>query len=508
MNKKYLIGIDAGTTSIKAVLFDCDGMELNSNAVSNNVYSDGIISEQNMNELWENVQVCLKELIQKSNIDNNNIIGIGVSGQGEGLWAIDENGRPIGNSILWNDGRAIDIINEIKKDYDFYKDIKKILASYIRPGSTITLIKWLKENKLQDYKRTKYFFACKDWIRFKLTGEMYWELSDASCSCLDIEKNEFPINIFKRLDIEDALSKFPPLIGATDKAGEIQKDAAEFTGLKEGTPVSGGMIDIVSTAAGVGAVEENSVCIILGTTGMTFTVLPVYKPDYDYNGWETHIDGKSYIKGMGTMAATPNLDWGIKMFFDENTNKDIFEDINNKLCNMRPFESGLLYLPHISNSGERAPFFEPNASAQIMGITVNTTKYDVIHSIMEGVALSIKDCLRTVDVMGKVYLTGGGAKSIIWAQIISNCINKDILISESKELSAKGAAISAELMIDKLNNMINIDRNFNRIKVSVRPNEDYVRKYEEIYSMYKKVQSDAKKFWDWRAGRKIKGGVF
>jgi sugar (pentulose or hexulose) kinase len=196
------------------------------------------------------------------------------------------------------------------------------------------------------------------------------------------------------------------------------------------------------------------------------------------------------------------------MFFDENTNKDIFEDINNKLCNMRPFESGLLYLPHISSSGERAPFFEPNASAQIMGITVNTTKYDVIHSIMEGVALSIKDCLRTVDVMGKVYLTGGGAKSIIWAQIISNCINKDILISESKELSAKGAAISAELMIDKLNNMINIGRNFNRIKVSVRPNEDYVRKYEEIYSMYKKVQSDAKKFWDWRARRKIKGGVF
>lgn len=498
MMDKYIIGIDAGTTNVKTLIYDLQGHEIASWAVNNEVYVDGVLSEQDMNGLWNNVLLCLKNLIETTNIDTNNIMGIGVTGQGEGLWTIDENGEPIGNSILWNDGRALNLINQIKKDNVFYKEIKKVVASYIRPGSTLTLIKWLKENRPNDYEKAKVIFTCKDWIRYKLTGEIYWELSDATCSCVDLGRKTYAFSIFKELGISDAIEKLPELIGGTDNAGYLKKEVAEEIGLKAGIPVSGGMIDIVSTAAGLGAVKENDVCIILGTTGMTFSVHPKYESDYDYNGWETHIDGKSYIKGMGTMAATPNLDWAISLLFNNENESKTYEKITENLSKRRPFESGLIYHPHISNSGERAPFFNPKATAQFLGIQSSTTEYDMVHAIMEGVALSIKDCLIGIKDINKIYLSGGGAKSPVWAQIISDVLDKEILISDSDELAAKGAALSAGIMTGLIADIDNIDQHFSKVKTIVKPTKEYVEDYQELYKIYKKTQAQMNEFWDWR----------
>ena len=252
----YLIGIDTGTTNVKALIYDLEGHEITSSSVDNEVYTDGAFSEQDMNKLWNNVLTCLTNLIKSTQIDTNEIMGIGVTGQGEGLWALDENYEPVGNSILWNDGRALDLVNIIREDDALYKEIKKVVASYIKPGSTLTLIKWLKEYYPEVYKKTEVIFTCKDWIRYKLTNNIYWELSDATCSCVDLEKNEYAVSIFEKLGIKDVIKKLPKLIGATDNAGYLGKEVADKIGLREGIPVSGGMLDIVSTAVGVGAVKE------------------------------------------------------------------------------------------------------------------------------------------------------------------------------------------------------------------------------------------------------------
>ncbi len=498
MSNKYIIGIDAGTTNVKALIYDLQGNEIASSVIDNEVYVDGVLSEQDMNRLWNNVLVCLKNLIESIDIDTNNIMSIGVAGQGEGLWAIDENNEPIGNSILWNDGRALSLINQIKKDDVFYKEIKKVVASYIKPGSTLTLIKWLKENRPNDYEKVKVIFTCKDWIRYKLTGEVYWELSDATCSCVDLEKKTYATSIFEKLGISDVIEKLPKLISATDNAGYLKKEVAEEVGLKVGIPVSGGMIDIVSTAAGLGAVKENDVCIILGTTGMTFSILPKYVSDYDYNGWEAHIDGKSYIKGMGTMAATPNLNWAIDLLFNSEDESKIYEKITKHLSKRRPFESGLIYHPHISNSGERAPFFNPKSTAQFLGIRSNTTKYDMVHAIMEGVALSIKDCLIDIKNINKIYLSGGGAKNPVWAQIISNVLDENLYIADSSELAAKGAALSAGIMTGLVKDIDNIDKHFSKVKTIVKPNNNHAQVYQKLYKTYKKTQVQMNEFWDWR----------
>jgi sugar (pentulose or hexulose) kinase len=498
MVHQYLLGIDTGTTKVKALLYDLEGREITSFSVENEVYADGAFSEQDMNKLWDNVLTCLTNLIKSTNIDPNHIMGIGVTGQGEGIWALDANYEPVRNSILWNDGRALDLVNLIKKDDSLYKEIKKVVASYIKPGSTLTLIKWLKEYCPEIYKKTEVIFTCKDWIRYKLTNNIYWELSDATCSCVDLEKNEYAISIFEKLGIKDAIKKLPKLIGATDNAGYLQKEVAENIGLREGIPVSGGMLDIISTAAGLGAVQENDVCIILGTTGMTFAVHSEYVSDYEFNGWETHIDRHFYVKGMGTMAATPNLDWAIKMLFRDQNKTESYEKITSRLENRRPFESGLIYHPHISNAGERAPFFNPKATAQLLGIQANTTRYDIVHAIMEGVALSIKDCLKSMDDINKIYLSGGGAKNPVWVQIISDVLNADIYIADASELAAKGAALSAGIMTGLIKNLNNIEDHFSKIKKVVKPRDAQTMIYQELFAMYKQTQMQMNEFWDWR----------
>jgi xylulokinase len=504
MQEKYIIGVDCGTTSVKALVYDEQGNEIFSANCKNEVVSTGVCNEQDMEKLWQNVKSCIAELIKKNGINPSAICGMGVSGQGEGLWAIDAAGKPVRQAILWNDGRSFELMDKIKKDDAFYKRIKHCVGSYIKNGATLTLIRWFKENEPENYNRTAYIFTCKDWIRYRLTGKIAWELSDATCTCVDLHNLQYAREIFREMGIADAEDKMPPLIGASAHAGDVLPDVAAEIGLCPGTPVSGGMLDVVSTAVGLGVIGIHDTCAIVGTTGMTFTILDSYTADDQINGWEIHIDGKSFIKGIGCMAATPNLDWAIASLFPNRSPAEIYGEMASLLAGKAPFASGLLYHPHISAAGERAPFFNSKATAQVLGIRQTTKPMDILHAIMEGVALSIKDCLMTVGKVNKVHLAGGGSKSLIWAQIICDVLNTDIFITSSNEPSAKGAAISAALMTGLAHDIPEIKERFIKIKTVLHPNPKHVPLYEELYNMYKRTQNSMNEFWDWRFDHTVK----
>lgn len=492
---KYYIGIDAGTTNVKSVIFNQKGEEIYIVSEENEIYSDGKISQQNMLQLFKVVKETLKELFKYCKTKDIKVESIGVTGQGEGLWAIDDNGLPVFDAVLWNDGQAAELVDQIKSNKSDYERIKQIVGSYIRSGSTLSLIKWFKLNHPDKYEKIKFFFTCKDWIRYKLTNNIYWELSDASCSCIDLKNLDYAKNVFDIMDISEAIDKLPKLINGVENSGNLTSELKQYFGIDYDIPISGGMIDIVSSAAGVGAIEEGDVCIILGTTGMTFTVKNKYVDDIEYNGWEAHIDGEKLIKGMGTMAATPNQDWLLKMIFsDEDIN---YEEIYKKISDYMPFESGIIYHPHISNGGERAPFWNPYATANFLGIKDNTTRYDLIHSVLEGISLSIKDCLDKSDTIKSVYLTGGGAKNLMWAQMISDVLGCEVKISNSQELGAKGAALSAMIMNGDLD-LDDAKNTFYTYKKTFTPDKNKTKKYEKIFSLYKETQKNMFEFWDQR----------
>lgn len=497
---KYIIGLDAGTTKVKAVLFDYAGHQLAESAVDNRVITrNGSWKEQDMDALWDAVVSCIWNLMECSGTEMEDISAIGVSGQGEGLWPLGKNGDTIGNAILWNDGRAAEMLSQLKQDPELINDIKLSNGTFIKSGSTIVLIKWLAENMPDQFEKAAVIFTCKDFIRYKLTGCINWEMTDASCSCLDMHKLEYSADLFHRMGIETALEKLPHLINATECAGTLTLQAALRLGLAPGTPVSGGMIDIVATAVGAGAVEPDSVCTILGTTGMNLMATKQYTPDLMFNGWECHMERGMYVKGMGMMAATPNQDWTLHEIFGySELNAQLFNQLEPVLQTMKPGDGGLLYLPHIDLSGERAPFINPNAAAQLMGIKTTTTKHQILHAVMEGVCLGLRSCLESIPDSQAVLLSGGGARSNVWPRLLADCTGRTIRICESTELAAKGAALSAAMMLGLFTHPQEA-KSFFLVKKEVHPNREYTAQYDVLYEMYKEAQSAATSFWRQRA---------
>lgn len=498
MPKRYLIGVDCGTTNVKAVLYDERGSELRVASRKNEVNAHGVCSEQDMEMLWRNVSACLREMTEAAKLPAGTLAGIGVSAQGEGLWPIDREGQPVRSAILWNDGRAYELVDDLKADRPRYEDIKRRVASYLKNGSTLALIAWFRRHEPELFEKTAYFFTCKDYIRYRLTGRIAWEWSDATCSCVDMGARTYSAEAFEAMGVGSALSKLPPLIAATDRAGEVTAQAAEETGLPVGLGVSGGMLDIISTAAGLGAVRLHDTCVILGTTGMTLSVLDAYTADTRFNGWELHMDGKHYAKGMGCMAATPNLDWAVARFFPGEEPGAVFTAMERELAGRMPGSGGLLYHPHISTAGERAPFFNSRATAQLLGIRQDSTPMDVLQAVLEGVSLSVKDCLRDVKDLRTVYLSGGGAKSGVWAQMLSDAIGAEVLVTSASELSAKGAALSAALMSGVLGSVEEVKERFITVKTVYKPDAARMDAFEDLYHIYKKTQAAMEPFWDWR----------
>lgn len=497
---KYIIGLDAGTTKVKAVLFDFSGHQIADASDNNRVITrNGSWNEQDMDALWETMVSCIRRLMAHSGVRKEEIAAIGLSAQGEGLWPLDRDGNTICSAILWNDGRAADLVSQLKQDTDLINDIKLQIGSFIKPGSTIVQIKWLAENEPELFEKAAVIFTCKDFLRYKMTGKIKWELTDASCSCLDMVTQEYPRELFRRLGIEKALDKLPERISATECAGHLTKEAADALGLAEGTPVSGGMLDTVATAVGAGATEVNSVCTILGTTGMNLMTMDHYEPDLLFNGWECHMEQGKYVKGMGMMSAMPNQNWVLtELFGAKELNAELFAELEPALAAMQPGEGGLLYLPHIDPSGERAPFLDPTASAQIMGIKTTTTKYQILHAVMEGVCFGLRSCLDEIPNEHPILLSGGGAKSNIWPQLLADCTGRSIRICEATELTAKGAALSAAMMLGEIPDHYPIE-DFYQIKREITPDPVRASQYDLLYEMYRNAQKAARTFWQQRA---------
>ena len=499
-NKNYIVSIDAGTSRIKVVLFDEEGNEVDLVSDDSRIYKgNNGLAEQDMNELWDITAKCIRTLITKSGIKVNNLKAAVVSGQGEGCWIVDKDGKPINRAILWNDSRAVGIVNRIREDKDFYNEIKLLTGSYPKSGSTIVLLKWYKENHPDQYDKIKYCFSCKDWLRYKLTSEFYCDITDASTSYIDIRKKEYSEEIFKMMGIAGAEKIFPQLIMPGDIAGYVTGKASEETMLPEGICVAGGMLDIVSTSVGSGAINVGDVCTILGTSCINEITTNKYVFEENMTGWERHFVDDLFINVAGAMAGTPNIDWGLKNIMGiDQLDQDYLSALEVKLLEIPVGSNGLIYHPYISLSGERAPFFNPYAAGQLSGFNTATTKYEIMNSIYEGIALSAKDCLSNFTEQGLMFLSGGGSRSCFWAQMIADCVGREVVIGEGREFSAKGGAIAASIACGLFKNINEAVKVFCRVKHRFEPDMKKVKQYDEIYSMYKKMRIQSDSFWEWR----------
>lgn len=490
----YLIGMDIGTSRIKAVLFDVEGNEKKIAYRDNEPIYSGSHSEQDMNIVWDKALSCLKEVAEGEEKDE--ILGIGVTGQGEGCWLIDEAGEPVSNAILWNDGRAKELVDEINSDQELQKLIYNTTGTPVLTGTALTLLKWSEINRKEVLDKADKLFFCKDWIRYKLTGEKNLELTDTATSLMDIKTNEIAYDLFDALGLEDYKHLLSDVVKSYEIVSTITDEIAEITGLNEDTPVIGGAIDVVATVVGAGAINDGDTTTILGTTCATMIVSSDCKPGRENTRYEQHALDDLYVNLQPTMSGTPNIDWVVENISDTKT----YAEIDEKIKDLDPAPSGVIYHPYISTSGERSPFYNSNARASFFGVNTHTTRYDLIKAVYEGVAFSIKDCLDSAGYgdEGVIYLAGGGAESKVWAQIIADCTGRKVSITNSNEISAKGVMLMLGVTLGIYKDYEEAAAKACRSVAVFEPNEKNKKEYDKLFELYKSARLSFDALWNER----------
>ena len=491
---RVLIGVDAGTSNLKAAAYDLDGEEVEISTIENPVENPKSgWQEQNMLTNWKKTATVISRVVDDLG-DDDEILGIGITGQGDGCWLIDEDGKPVRDAILWSDGRASEIVDEWVED-GRADTIREVTGTDVFPGVTLPIIQWLHENEPEALEAADTVFYCKDWLKYNLTGERTMDYSDATLPFLDIESREYSDEVLELTDAEGIDELLPPLAAPTEIIGEVTADAAVETGLPEGTPVISGAFDIPASAVGSGAVRPGESSSIVGTTSLNQTVLTEAPDELHGRGFTLAVDEGFYLRSMASMAGTPNIDWA----YDNLAHHREYADVEEEIKDVPVGSDGLLYHPYLSTSGERHPFLKTSARAQFIGLSPEHSQKHVMRAIYEGVSLAMRDSFEHIDVESdRVMISGGGSRSDFWCQMFADCLDAPIVLPDGDELGAKGVALMVGVALDEYDDLEDaVDRTVSHSD-RFEPNPENVPKYDEWYAFYRDAYESTFDVWDER----------
>ena len=486
-----LLGMDVGTTNIKAVLADSDGgiLDIASCAAEVLMPFDGA-SEMNMDVLWEKLCSLTMQLKLRNSEVWNDIAGAGISAQGDGMWAIDSRGNPVGNAILWNDTRTKVLTNANEAEVDNY--LMRNSSTALFAGAFPLILKWMKLKEPERYARIDKVFRCKDWLNLKLTGNIASEYTDFSTCGINIFTHEYAYEMFDLLDIKEAAAMMPPLTAPVDKVGKITAAAEKACGIREGVPVIAGVIDVVATSLGAGLKEIGESCTIIGTTLCNDVMIDEHSVDTSDRAGSalcSVFEGK-YLRLMAALSGSSTIDWAKGILAPELS----FSELKEILENIPTGSMGLIYHPYIR--GERAPFRNSFACGGFYGLTARHTRFDMLRAAFEGMVLSIKDCYKALPKAdGKIYLSGGGAASDFTCQLIAHALNKEVIRPNREELGARG-------IVEVIKIGLNIEMSSKQYPENIdifTPDSVESAKFDAMYTEFIELKDNMTDFWQRRS---------
>lgn len=499
--EKYVIGVDIGTTYAKAILFDGKGHETAVEKGKILHYSDEPRHmEMDMSEVYEEVSLLIKRLVQNNDVSKEQILALGVGGQSEGLWPVGYNGEPCGRAIMWCDSRASEISAEIMSSPENLMRIFELSGGVVTGASGSSISRWILENEPERYEKIKWIGTCFDWIKFKMTGEMTMS-NTYTADLLDIRKLEYSDELMQLYKVEHLKEKLPPLRCMSKNNAPLSKEAAERMGLNPGIPVVGGPFDMIACSLGVGASEPGVVAVIMGTSNMI--AYPIENPEgvqlEDGNAVKRpHACDNMWMQLTGTMTCTPNFDWAISQFGKAcGIEKGEYDKLEEAMSEVPIGCEGLIYHPYLSTTGERAPFMNPYARAQFTGISLNHTAAHMLRAVYEGVIYSIYDCmqvLRRYDIQ-ELRVAGGGGRSPFIMQMLADITGVKTVRMKGNEEGARGSALIASVAAGKFADMRTAANKILEVEREFCPNEENTKKYRKVYELYQKVRVDSEAIW-------------
>ena len=447
----YLIGLDVGTSSTKAVLIDEGGRVLFTIAPAYEFRTPKPLwAESDPADWWAAAQNAFRELLEKTKIPPGEIAGVGLTGQMHGLVMLDARGEVLRPCIMWNDQRTAKQCAAITKKVGRAR-VHKLTGNPVLPGFTAPKIVWVAENEPDVFRRTAKILLPKDYIRYKLSGEFFTDVSDASgMSLLDVAKRRWCDEMLKACDVPRTwLAEVTESPVASTK---VSAAAAKLTGLREGTPIIAGGGDQAAGAVGCGIVKTGVVSCTLGTSGVVFAHADKYQPEPQgrLHAFCHAVPGKWHLMGV-QLSSAGSFQWfkntlGGEESARERAGEGNAYDLLTATAAKAPAGSeGLIFLPYLT--GERTPHPDPNARGVFFGLTLRHGKAHLTRSVLEGVTYGLRDTLelmRGLDIHPKsVVASGGGAKSAFWRQMLADNFETPIVTVSASEGSAYGAALLA-----------------------------------------------------------------
>ena len=486
---KYVLGVDLGTSAVKVSALDHSGQIVAQESFDYDlIQQQPGYNEQNPEDWVSGTTVAIVRLILNDHLAADDIEGLSFAGQMHGLVLLDENKKVLRPSILWNDTRSTPQREEIEaKLGDEFVDITR---NQPLEGFTLTKLLWVKENEPDIWAKAKYFVLPKDYVRYRMTGNLAMDYSDATGTVLlDVAKGEWSQRICDVFDIP--MSMCPPLIKSIDFAGTVTAAYAEFSGLNMDTKVFGGAADNAAGAVGAGILHPNMVLSSIGTSGVVLKYED--NADVNYHGvlqFEDHaIPDKYYSMGV-TLAAGYSLSWFKKTFAPV----DDFTEFVASAAKSTVGANGLLYTPYIV--GERAPYADADIRGSFTGIDGTHQRYDFVRAVLEGIVFSFRDLFDIYEENGGDFDTvvsiGGGAKSPLWLQIQADIFNRKVVSLENEQGPGMGAAMIAAVGLGWFDSLQDCAETFVHFGKAYEPNPDNAAKYEKMHQIYKQVYQQTK----------------
>jgi len=482
-----LLGIDVGTTGLKSVLFDFDGtpVAVDSRDYPTNSPGQGG-SEQDPDSWWRAAIETIGAVLQE--VDPTKIAGIGICGQMHTAVLLDSNGGVIRPAITWMDQRSEGEVEKLRSDLGS-DTLRRITANFPTTTYTVSHLLWLKEKEQEAFRAIDKVVLAKDYLKYRLTGEINTDYSDASGTyLLDVSNRRWSRELLEYLGLSpDAL---PGLTGSTEVIGEITETASAETGLVSGTPVVAGAADQAAGALGVGSVGEGQVNSLIGTAGVVSacTETPRSDPKERVLCWAHAVPGTWQVLGV-MQTAGASLKWfRDAMSGGENDAvADVYDRYDREAGDVPAGSEGLLFLPYLQ--GERTPHWDPNARGVFFGISPGHERKHFIRAIMEGVGFGIRDSLEVIEDMGvdvgELRACGGGYRGNTWRRIVSDITGVKLKYPDVSQGSALGAALLAGVGTGVYPSLKEAAEEVVSVRKTVSPRPAESLPYSNLYPIYR-----------------------
>lgn len=485
MSQEFVIGLDIGTTSVKAIVFDMDGkVKAEIEQLTKTYHPQQGWKEQDPDELEQSAVQAIKMVMDKSNVPKEKIVGIGFSCAMHSLICVAEDGTPLSRALIWSDGRSSSQAEELLKSEG--EELFRRTGVPIHPMSPLVKLLWMKETNYGPYHQARYFMSIKDYILMKWYEEIVVDYSIAASSGLmNAETLQWDEKALELVNIKQ--EQLPKIVPPTEVLSGLSNELAVQLGILPETPMVVGAADGQLANLGIGAIVPGEVAITVGTSGAIRQFANGFRINDKRETFCYAFTEEYSIIGGATNNGGIALQWLKELVKYEGS----YEDFLRQAEEVEPGADGMIFLPYIN--GERAPIWNQRATGNFSGVSITHKQEHFVRSVMEGITFNLYQIEQALErLAGKtetIYVNGGLARSPLWLQMLADIFGKEVYVAETHHSSAWGAAWTALVATGKAESFEQIKQSV-KLSNAVIPNEESHKIYQEIYKKYTALVKD------------------